>query len=69
MSNEKKRLSQNREKSIERKIERVGKMKSILKRNKSEKKKKIKNVDGIEELKIELVKIKKLIILINNNAL
>ena len=59
LRNEKKRLPQNREKRIERKIETVGKMKSLLNRNKSEKKKKIKNVDRVKELEIELVKMKK----------
>ena len=59
LRNEKKRLPQNREKRIERKIETVGKMKSLLNRNKSEKKKKIKNVDRVKELEIKLVKMKK----------
>ena len=59
LRNEKKRLPQNREKRIERKIETVGKMKSLLNRNKSEKKKKVKNVDRVKELEIELVKMKK----------
>ena len=55
MNNENKKLSRNRKRRIERKIEMDDKMKSFLKKYKSDKK---NNIDRIKHLEIELVKIK-----------
>ena len=56
IDNENKKLSRNRKGRIERKIEMDDKMKSILKKNKTERKR--KNFAKVKELEIELVKIK-----------
>ena len=51
-------LSRNRKRTIIRKIKIVDKMKSLINKVKTEKKKKNKNFDKNKELKIELVEIK-----------
>ena len=48
MNNENKELSRNRKRRIERRIKIDDKMKSLLNKIKSEKKKKIKNIDEIK---------------------
>ena len=58
MINENKKLSRHRKRRIEQKFKLDDKMKSLLNKIKTEKKKKNKNFDKIEELEIELVKIK-----------
>ena len=58
MNNEKKKLSQNRKKRNKQKVKMDDKMKSIIKKSKSEKKKKMKKNVKIEQLKIELIRIK-----------
>ena len=58
IDNENKKLSRNRKRRIERRIKKDDKMKSLLNKIKSEKKKKNKNYDKIKQLEIELVKIK-----------
>ena len=58
MNNENKKLSRSRKRGSERNIKMGDKMKSLLNKIKSEKKKKKKTVDKIKQLKIELVKIK-----------
>ena len=56
--NENKKLSRNRKRRIERRIKIDEKMKSLLNKIKTEKKKKNKTFDKIKELEIELVEIK-----------
>ena len=58
MNNEIKNLSRNRKRRIERRIKIDDKMKSLVNKIKTEKKKKNKKFDKIQELKIVLVKIK-----------
>ena len=58
MNNENKKLSRKRKRRIERRIKIDDKMKSVLNKIKTEKKKKNNNVDKVKELEIELVKIK-----------
>ena len=53
-----KKISRNKKRTIERKIKLDDNMKSLFEKIKSEKKKKIKNIDKIKELKIVLVKMK-----------
>ena len=55
MNNENEKLSRNRKRRIERKIKMDDRMKSLIKKIKSQKK---KNTDNFKELEIELVKIK-----------
>ena len=57
-NNENKKLSRNRKRRIERRIEIDDKMKSLINKIKTEKKKKTENIDKTKELEIELVKIK-----------
>ena len=56
--NENKMLSRNRKRRIERRIKIDDKLKTLLSKIKTEKKKKNKNVDKIKELETEFVKIK-----------
>ena len=56
--NENKKLSRNRKRIIERKIIMDNNMKLLLKKIKSEKKKKNESFDKIKELEIKLVKMK-----------
>ena len=56
--NHEKKLSRNRKGKIERKIKIDDKMKSLLNKVKSEKKKKIKKFDKVKKIEINLVKIK-----------
>ena len=56
--NENKKLSRNRKRRIERRNKIDDKLKTLLNKIKTEKKKKNRNIDKIKELKIELVKIK-----------
>ena len=58
MNNENKELSRNRKKRIERKIRMDDRMKPLLNKISTEKKKKYKNNGKIKNLQIELVKIK-----------
>ena len=58
MKNENKRLSRCRKRRIERKVRMDDKMKSLLNKIKSEKKKKNKIIDKLKELEITLVKLK-----------
>ena len=58
MNNDSKKLSRIRKRRIERRIKIDDKMKSLINKIKSEKKMKIKNLDKIKELEIELVEIK-----------
>ena len=58
INNETKKLSRNRKRRIERKLNMSDDMKSLLNRIKSEKKKKNKNFDKIKQLEILLVNIK-----------
>ena len=57
MSNENKELSRNRKRRIEQKFRMVDRIKSLLNKIKTEKKKKYKNIK-IKKLEIDLVKIK-----------
>ena len=58
MNDENKKLSRNRKRRIERKIKMDDRMKLLLNKIKSEKKKKNKKIHNIKQLEIELVKIK-----------
>ena len=58
INNETKKLSRNRKRRIARKLNMSNDMKSILNKIKSEKKKRIKNLDKIKQLKIQLVNIR-----------
>ena len=58
LDNEKRKLSRNRKRRIERKTKKDDNIKFLLKKIKTEKKKKNKNFDKIKKLEIELVKIK-----------
>ena len=58
MNNENKKLSRNREKRIDRKIKMDDKIKLLFKKIYSGNKRKIKNIDKMKHLEIELVKIK-----------
>ena len=58
INNETKKLSRNRKRRIARKLNMTNDMKSILNKIKSEKKKRIKNLDKIKQLKIQLVNIR-----------
>ena len=55
---ENKKLSRNRKRNIEQRIKTDEKMKSLLNKINTEKKKKNKNFDKVKELEMELVKIK-----------
>ena len=57
MNNDNKKISRNRKRRIEQKIKMDDNMKSFINKIKTEKKKKTKNFDKIENLEIELVKI------------
>ena len=56
MNDENKKLSRNRKRRIQRKNKLDDKMKTLFNKNKSEKKKRIKNIDKINQLVISLVK-------------
>ena len=56
--NENRKLSRNRQRRIEQSIKVDDRMKSLLNKIKTEKKKKNKNIGKIKELEIDLVKIK-----------
>ena len=58
MNNENKKISRNKKRRIERRIKIVDKMKSLLSKIESEKKKKIKDIDKVKQIEIELPKIK-----------
>ena len=58
MHNENKKISRKKKKRIERKIKMDDRMKSLLNKIKSEKKKRNKICEKIQQLEIELVKIK-----------
>ena len=56
MNNENKELSRNRKRRTEQKIKMDDRTKSLLRKNKTEKKTKYTNIDNIKNLEIELVK-------------
>ena len=58
MNNKNKKLSRNRMRRIEQKIKMDDKMKLLLNKIKTEKKKKNKKIDKIKDLEIELVNVK-----------
>ena len=64
IDNKNNKLLRNRERKIERRNKIDDKLRTILNKIKTEKKRKKENIDKIKELEIELVKINMLIILI-----